>query len=142
MNRIEEYLLHNFECCYEVLARHMVDHEVIYFDELYVELDDGTAIIYDDLDQTFRNISSFDELTRYESSYEFGRRLNKIMRLRKLTQSELSDRTGITQCMLSRYMNGKANPSLHNSYVLARELDVDIHDLCFYSRLNKKHDER
>ncbi len=129
---VNEYLLKNFlmrspRFANRTVARYY-DH---YIHELIFILDDGTAGVYDDLDETsrrtFRNLPyiSDDEFKR-----EFGLRLSKIIWY-KTTQVDLSAMTGISQTMISHYITGKCIPSVTNVMKLADALECPIGTLTF-----------
>lgn len=56
---------------------------------------------------------------------EFQYRFQKSFAASKLTASELSKRTGISEANISNYINGKYIPKQDKCYALARALDVD-----------------
>lgn len=61
---------------------------------------------------------------------EFSRRLKKRMKELKMSQYELSERTGIAQPTISRYTTAHAStPSATNVLRIARVLDMDVCDL-------------
>lgn len=62
---------------------------------------------------------------------EFGRRLKTLLELRGMTQNELSEETGISQVSISKYLNGKSDPSLLNVLKIARALDCSLDDLTY-----------
>lgn len=55
--------------------------------------------------------------------------LREIRKLKKLTQEELSERTGITQCNISSYEKGHKVLGVSSAKKLARELGVDFRTL-------------
>lgn len=59
----------------------------------------------------------------------FGKNLAKIMRNRKITQTALSDSTGISQAAISRYIKGLASPGAKELYILSRILQVSMEGL-------------
>ena len=56
--------------------------------------------------------------------------INETIKLRrveqKLTQQELSERSGVSQQLISKIENGKAQPSLRTITKLAEALSLDI----------------
>ena len=56
--------------------------------------------------------------------------INETIKLRrveqKLTQQELSDKSGVSQQLISKIENGKAQPSLRTITKLAEVLKLDI----------------
>ena len=71
----------------------------------------------------------FDKLTDDEMLIEVQRKLRKIMAIKKVNQKRLSEETGISQSLISRYMNGKAVPSILNVMKIAKVLECSLDDL-------------
>ena len=44
----------------------------------------------------------------------------------------IAEQLGVTNTVLSRWINGHSNPSLENAFKLARILDCKVDDLFFY----------
>lgn len=57
-------------------------------------------------------------------SIYFINRLKSIMSERKITQSELSKRTGIRQSSISDWLNGRYEPKQDKIYLIAQALSV------------------
>lgn len=57
-------------------------------------------------------------------SIQFINRLKNIMSERKITQSELSKRTGIRQSSISDWLNGRYEPKQDKIYLIAQALGV------------------
>jgi XRE family transcriptional regulator, master regulator for biofilm formation len=57
------------------------------------------------------------------------KRIKSLRVLKKLTQSELAEKAGIAQSMLSAVENNKVNPSIKILKKIADALDVSINDL-------------
>lgn len=57
-------------------------------------------------------------------SIHFINRLKSIMSERKITQSELSKRTGIRQSSISDWLNGRYEPKQDKIYIIAQALGV------------------
>ena len=57
-------------------------------------------------------------------SIHFINRLKTIMSERKITQSELSKRTGIRQSSISDWLNGRYEPKQDKIYLIAQALGV------------------
>ena len=58
-----------------------------------------------------------------------------MMLNRGLTQSDLSDLTGLSQPQLSRYINGKTLPSAFVVEKLAKALKCNVDDFYFYYQI-------
>lgn len=59
----------------------------------------------------------------------FSEKLKVLMKLKDLNQSELSKLCGISQNSISRWLSGKAEPSISNTIAVARALGVTVADL-------------
>ena len=59
-----------------------------------------------------------------ENSNVFRKRVREARRLRRLSQTDLSKRTGLAPSVLSDFENGRRTPALHNLGRLADGLDV------------------
>lgn len=55
----------------------------------------------------------------------FQKKLSKIMHEKNINQSQLSEKTGITQSSLSDYLNGKYEPKLDKIILIAKALKTD-----------------
>lgn len=126
-----DYLIHNFSCYYESLANIAEEYS---FDkktyELIAKLRDGRVIAYEEDNNTIRELPrDRDNLTEEEWRKEFGRRLKRIMWMKSVSQTELSERSGIGQTLISRYISGKANPSFYNVSKIARVLNCSIDEI-------------
>lgn len=102
------------------------------YGELIVTLNDGTILQYDIYNETLRELRPEDyEWPESEYRREFGRRLSRVMLCRRVTQVELSQRTGITQSNISKYITGKATPSSYNLRKIIKALNCSIDYLMF-----------
>ena len=80
--------------------------------EIYATLDDGEVIAFDYKDKTIRFLpQDNNHMTEQECRHEFGVRLRRLMYLEGFTQEGLSEATGISQTMLSKYITGDVCPS-------------------------------
>ena len=104
--------------------------------QIIVELDDGSKILYDYLDKTFRNLHPIVEGDNEEECwrYEFSQRLRTKMRQRAVRQEILSEETGISRPMISHYMNGKSLPSIYNVMKIARALHCTVEELMHFPK--------
>lgn len=68
-------------------------------------------------------------ITREESMVYMINNVKKIRKDKKISQSELAKRTGITRQTISLIEVGKYNPSLKLCIELAEELDTDLNSL-------------
>ena len=73
-------------------------------------LKSGDYVDYDDRSETFRyikkdTVAKPDDITDENCREAFSRNLSDIMRVRGLVQNVLSERTGISQVMISKYLS-------------------------------------
>lgn len=107
-----------------------------YMDEgknaLVVVLKDGRKLSFDVYNRSTRTLPPKDmPEERYRK--EFGYRLWRLLQLKHISQLELSEKTGITPNMISRYICGKATPSGYNIHKIARALGCSNNELiCDY----------
>ena len=95
--------------------------------ELVVKLTDGDIIMYDDLNGSIRFLPrDNDNMTEAQCKKEFGLRLKRLMFVKGVTQEDITRKTGITQPMLSRYMNGENVPSFYKVDQIARVLGCSV----------------
>lgn len=60
---------------------------------------------------------------------KLGLTIKNLRVKRQLTQTELSEQTGITLRTIQRIENGEVKPSLHSLKVLSKALEVDLSSL-------------
>lgn len=105
--------------------------------QILIELNDGRKVLYDNMDKTcrsIRNVRSNEENNEERWRYEFSQRLRKKMQLRSIGQDELSNITGISRPMISRYASGQSIPSLYNAEKIAKALRCSITELVRFPR--------
>lgn len=56
----------------------------------------------------------------------FGDRLNELLKLKRVTQRELSIRCGVSEACISRYINNVRHPKLNILEKILCALDVDV----------------
>ena len=113
--RVRDELVMYFPYVYEKI-RFFDD---IGFGEWIIETD-NECLIYDEVEKTIRN--------KRNENMDFAIRLRRIMRHQGIGQGELSDRTGLSKVILSRYMNGRAIPTFNNAEKLADALNCSLDD--------------
>ena len=74
-------------------------------------------------------------------SIQFINRLKSIMSERKITQSELSKRTGIRQSSISDWLNGRYEPKQDKIYLIAQALGVSLSWLLGYDETTSNQTE-
>lgn len=120
-------MIHNYEKMFPSLSNKTVGYIELNDFELLIKLEDGSKIIYDDFNKSYRNvpIDSYD-MTEEECKKEFGIRLRKILERKGVSQFELSERTGITPSDICHYVNGKTSPTFYRVDKIAKALGCSV----------------
>lgn len=125
-------ILRNCEMYFPFLTDDAVATIDIGYDELLIELNDGERYVYNNLERTIRRASTDrSNVTEEEFRREFGIRLRNIMVLKCLTQSELAERSDVSQVSISKYMSGKSTPSFYTLHKLSKALGCSIEDFTY-----------
>lgn len=123
-------LLNNFKMQFPKVAERMTTFERYNETELLVYLDDGSVVLYDDLNCMIRNMpKDSNRMSEAEFRSEFSFRLRKIIEIRGISQSKLAQRIGISTIMLSRYVCGRNTPTFYMADKIAKALDCSLDDL-------------
>lgn len=97
--------------------------------ELIIKRADGSSWSYYSLTKTMRRLPSYaTAMTEQEVRDEFSLRLNRLMRLKGITQKDLSDLTGISLYSISKYLNKKVTPSFYAVDRIAKALGCSIEE--------------
>ena len=120
---------------YPFLCREAESIKELNSEELIIKTRDGNFYIFNDDENTILRVPSREEPEEYIFRRQFGRGVRRMMLNRGLTQSDLSDRTGLSQPQLSRYINGKTLPSAFVLEKLAKALKCNVDDFYFYYRI-------
>ena len=105
---------------------------------ILASLDDGSRIEYNDFDNTIRDVTKIygGEPERVDESVwrkEFGHKLRRAINNRGISQEDLSEMSGISRQMLSRYVRGTSTPS---AYILTRLSEILNCDVREFTRFN------
>ena len=123
-------IIQNLKRTYPFLYEQMKSYEVVTDYDVYIKLKDGSTVLYDDFDRSFRQLPhNRDMLTEEQCRLEFAYRLYRIMQRSNLTQQELSDMTGISQPQISSYITGKNMPSFYKIDKIAKALGCSVDEL-------------
>lgn len=130
-----ERIIRSYETWHPALFEQSVKYIATGTHTALIELEDGSSIEYDSRDNTIRDVTRIynhdenDILDEASWRKEFGHQLRRAIADRGITQEQLSEITGISRQMLSRYVRGSSTPS---GYVLSRlseVLDCDVRKL-------------
>lgn len=123
-------LLRGFDTYFGFLKNDVADFRAVSDTELLVKLRNGDSILYDDIDKTIRNLPKDSmHMSEEECLIEFGERLRKIMKRKRISPMELSRISGVRREMLSRYLNGHNVPSFYNADRIAKAVGCSLDDL-------------
>ena len=131
-------IIENFKIWYPNLYDQTVDCMPSGYESIVATLRDGTKIEYCDRDHTFNTVTKFyerdsdTEIDEEAWRKEFGIKLRHAISDRGINQERLSDLTGISKQMLTRYVRGMSTPSAYNLSRLAEILKCDIRELCTF----------
>lgn len=129
----EEILIDHAQMYFPSIVANAVEFIEAGYSELVIKLRDGTSILYDDMDNSIRNLPiDSNNMTDIQCRREFGIRLQKIMYLKGVTQEELSRTTGISQTMISLYITGKNNPTFCKVDKIAKALNCSMDDFRYF----------
>ena len=121
-------LISNFELRFPSVTQDVRRYDrTRYANELIVTFKDGSKILYNDFENTVRNLpADSSNMSEKQFRREFGYRVKRIMLEKGITQDELSEKTGIAQETLSRYICGKNVPSFYKIDKIAKALDCSV----------------
>lgn len=120
----------NLRFYFSYVADNLVECERASDTELVIKLKDGSSVLYDDSNKTIRNLPRNSKwMTEIECRKEFGMRLRKILLMNKMNQKDLSELTGISQVLLSKYITGKITPSFYNVDKICKALGCSTEEL-------------
>ena len=99
-------------------------------------LRNGDCVDYDDRTETYRYITKGavvnpDDISDDDCREVFARNLSDIMRVRGIVQGALSERTGISQVMISKYLSRKSTPTLTTLKKIAHALNCSVEELIY-----------
>lgn len=128
-------MLTQFEQYYSCLYEETVDWWPSGKTSITVKLEDGILMEYDSLDNMIRRIQP-DDYTKDVDDIrkDIGYNLKKLIHSRGIPQSEIAEKSGVTQAMLSRYIHGTSLPGIDKVYTLAHVLGcrpIDILGECY-----------
>ena len=123
----------------------IIDQFKMYFPNLYergvdwwksgpyhitVLLDDNSRVEFDSSENAIRWVSKIDHSTDNGIlRKEIGRNIKKFITYRGIRQQDVCEKVGITQAMLSRYINGASMPGIDKLYNIASALNCTLDDL-------------
>lgn len=129
----DTYPRRNLRLKYEHILEKTVNIQELNNVEFILTLKDGRDLLYNDIGQTLRELPpDKNNMTEEECLSEFGERLFRVMCRTHINQLMLSERTGIPQPVLSRYMTGKSCPSFYKVDKIVKVLGCSMDELRYY----------
>lgn len=120
---MQDTIKENMRLHFPLIAEHAVEFIQDSRTTVIMKLETGESFLYDDYDKTIRKLpADSSEMTESEFRREFLFRLRRIMMLKGVTQTELSEMTGISQPVLNNYLNGKNTPGFYAVDKIAKAL--------------------
>lgn len=102
-------------------------------DELIVEFKDGTKDIYDDIYQRCQHILSAEDIPDYHSqdAYKkwFAHNLDRQLYRNHFPNWRLAKSTGLSETIISQYLNAKTLPNVINIVKIVRALGIRYDDI-------------
>lgn len=125
---IWEPILDEFEKAYPYLVNSVDSWYPYSRNEIVIVFKNGDKRIYEYITRKLRDDTFFEDVDMEEEAWkeEFSKRLRNRMWKCGMLRWQLSNKTGISEVMLSRYMNGQAVPSLYNTKKIARALKCPV----------------
>ena len=107
--------------------------------EIVARMVDGSLMRFNSFDCTIGYLKEHevDERGNYlmgdeEYRQEFAMKLKRLMHSARITQTMLSEYTGISQVSISKYLNGKTLPDCRNLTRIANALRCSITELTYF----------
>ena len=143
MNHMWDYAIEEFAMHYPSLADRVVDWYPCGQFEIVVKLDNGRRMLFRWIDKSCYKVMNNEDLITlytaedYDEEYideetwrnNFAAKLNEKIRVNCMDQGLLAERTGISQVMISKYLNAKATPSFYRIEQIARALKCSVSEL-------------
>ena len=124
---MDGYLYENFKLYFPSIEKGCISWRQTDLFELEIHNKDGSIDIYNDMNHSLG--PKIDTSTDAGWRKEFARRLRKKMAMKGITQTNISELTGISQPLLSLYVQGKCLPSGQKVSSLAKALNCSVNDL-------------
>lgn len=95
-----------------------------------VKLNDGELFEFDSVGNTIRKVKTDNDVRDVENlRKDIGRNLQKMISTRSIPQSQIAERVGISEAMLSRYLHGTSTPGIDKLINLAAVLGCRTSDI-------------
>lgn len=125
-----ELILDQFRMYYPSLYNQGVDWWKSGPYHITVLLNDNSRVEFDSSENTIRWVSKIDHSVDNDIlRKEIGRNIRKFIVYKGMNQQDVAERAGITQAMLSRYINGTSMPGIDKLHNIASVLGCHVDDL-------------
>lgn len=119
-----------FEQYYDYLYEQTIDWWPSGRSCITVKLEDDTLIEFESYDGSIRRIQTNNYAKDAEAlRKDIGRNIKKMIQTRSIAQSEIAEKCGITEAMLSRYIHGTSMPGIDKVHALAAVLGCRAIDI-------------
>lgn len=121
-----------FEHRYPWLFKRMESFEEVDRYSVYINLDDGRTLLYDNFMNELKTVKRFDddsELTEEEWKKGFSNLLAERLKRSGINQYELARKIGVSTTMVNHYVNGRNIPSVYMLRRISRVLECSMDDL-------------
>lgn len=130
MNGKYDRIVEQFKSYYPAMYDEVVDWWPSGRIHITVKLRDGVLFEFDSYANCIRRVQPDGYSKDVESLRKaIGHNLQKVILARGMSQSEIAERSGITQAMLSRYIHGTSMPGIDKVYCLAAVLGCRVIDI-------------
>lgn len=129
-------IYNEFEVLFPSYAKDVVDWYPSGRMEIVIRLESGDKYIYDHTTKSLYSTgqTTITDVTEDEWKEDFAKLLSKAMRVKNMSQCELSELSGISQVTISNYVNGKRSPSVYIIAKLASALQCSVYELIGYEK--------
>lgn len=125
----DDYVAHRVMMYFPFIYEDAVSCRNRGYGEWIVRLNNGNMFLYDDIWKSIRKLPNDSKsLNKKQTAREIGYRLEKILQRKGLTQSDLSNMTGLTQPQISNYIYGRSMPSFYVVDKIAKALNCSTED--------------
>ena len=124
-----ERTLQKFELYYPNLCSQVVDWWASGRMTISVKLNNGDVYDYDPIDDSIRQVYLDEDIDETMMRKAFGNNLQKMLPFSGMTKTELAAKVGVSNVMMSRYIQGKSVPSAIVAHRIARAFGCRLNEL-------------
>lgn len=123
-------VLDRFERYYPHISEQAIDWWPSGRSCITVKLEDGSLTEFNSIDNTIRNVQPRNYNKDAETlRRDIGHNLKKALQTSCISQSDIAERCGITEAMLSRYIHGTSMPGVDKIYAIAAAIGCRAIDI-------------